>query len=469
MAYTKTAQTAGSLLGNLLGGGKDNKLAEYQGKKLGADTLASQMLARERQISGDTGQIKNDALSSIETGKPISLAQLLRAGQGTSNQMADAYGKYNTSNRIDSAIDAGKGGNDSLMNKIILANTGKTSFGPANAQGIVTNLATGDTTTNSLTDSIIGENNSVASLNDAKGLTEGTIQTKNIAQGGLYDEQARTQGSVRAKNFADANYSNARTGLTNRQAQQVGRERSNRAKIAIDGGLVPGTPEFNEFVLADKSGVNVNIESEPQFGKIPQGMMMQKTPDGGYQMIPVPGGPEDLKRQGLADKKEQSQVLSKRASDVVLEDIGRLKGLVGNEGSGILNNPLNDVTGIAGTAMAKIPGSTRVDAENLAETIAANVGFDRLQQMRDASPTGGALGAISERELSTLQAVLGNIKLSQSQPQLMQNLDRLENIYKKIVHGDAGAQQPQAQPAPDLSKLSTDDIRARIQQLKGGQ
>jgi hypothetical protein len=41
--------------------------------------------------------------------------------------------------------------------------------------------------------------------------------------------------------------------------------------------------------------------------------------------------------------------------------------------------------------------------------IKANLAFDRLQQMRDSSPTGGALGQVSELELKLLESAMATI------------------------------------------------------------
>src|SRR5690606_12677220 len=71
----------------------------------------------------------------------------------------------------------------------------------------------------------------------------------------------------------------------------------------------------------------------------------------------------------------------------------------------------------------------------LVDTIKANAAFDKLQAMRDSSPTGGALGQVSERELSYLQATIGNLEQSQGAEQLEDNLKRVKNAYLDIVHG----------------------------------
>ena len=68
--------------------------------------------------------------------------------------------------------------------------------------------------------------------------------------------------------------------------------------------------------------------------------------------------------------------------------------------------------------------------ENTLDTIQANIGFEELQRLRENSPTGGALGQVTERELAFLQSVLGSVRRSQSEKQLDANL---ENARQQII------------------------------------
>ena len=119
--------------------------------------------------------------------------------------------------------------------------------------------------------------------------------------------------------------------------------------------------------------------------------------------------------------------LEERAGRVVIEDIGRLKTLVEEAPW------YSPAIGFGSGLFESVRGSNAADALALANTIRGNIGFDRLQQMRDASPTGGALGQVSEQELATLQAVLGSLEASQSEEQFVENLDRLGEIYTGIM------------------------------------
>ena len=70
----------------------------------------------------------------------------------------------------------------------------------------------------------------------------------------------------------------------------------------------------------------------------------------------------------------------------------------------------DNVTGFgAETIGSFLAGSAAADFSQLADTIKSNIGFDRLQKMRDDSPTGGALGQVSEMELRLLNAALGKL------------------------------------------------------------
>lgn len=86
-------------------------------------------------------------------------------------------------------------------------------------------------------------------------------------------------------------------------------------------------------------------------------------------------------------------------------------------------------TGIGGKLTSWMPSSPASDLEGTLSTIKSNIGFDKLQEMRDNSPTGGALGQVSEFENRLLQAVWGDLTTSRSKAQFEENLD----LVKKQV------------------------------------
>jgi hypothetical protein len=152
-----------------------------------------------------------------------------------------------------------------------------------------------------------------------------------------------------------------------------------------------------------------------QFGKPPAGYRWRN--DG--SMEAVPGGPADIKAGELGAKAAARADSAVAQADSVLQEVRDAKGLVGWNTAGV------------GGAMAVLPAT---DARNLSAkllTIKANLGFDRLQQMRDQSPTGGALGQVAVQELASLQATVASLDQMQDPEQLGKALDKIERHYAK--------------------------------------
>lgn len=111
-------------------------------------------------------------------------------------------------------------------------------------------------------------------------------------------------------------------------------------------------------------------------------------------------------------------------------------------------------TGFLGARSRGVEGTPAYNLAAEIETIKANLGFDRLQQMRDNSPTGGALGQVAIQELVALQSTIANLDPNQSADQLRANLERIQDHYtnwasavsQALAEERSGAQAP-TQPA----------------------
>lgn len=87
-----------------------------------------------------------------------------------------------------------------------------------------------------------------------------------------------------------------------------------------------------------------------------------------------------------------------------------------------------------------IPGTESANINAALATVKALVGFDALQKMRESSPTGGALGQITERELAFLQSVQGSLSGMQSTEQLTNTIKRIQKSFLtlKIINSPDG-------------------------------
>lgn len=160
--------------------------------------------------------------------------------------------------------------------------------------------------------------------------------------------------------------------------------------------------------------------------------------DGSGEVEPIPGGPAATK---VAD--------AKRKADSLVQGIKTASGNVLNAISQAEKLTSGGTTGLIGDITKGIGGTKSHDLQSAINTIVANIGFDRLTEMRQSSPTGGALGAVSERELSLLQSVVASLEQSQSEAQFRDNLRRVKTQYQRTLqaldaayqedYGDAGA------------------------------
>jgi hypothetical protein len=72
------------------------------------------------------------------------------------------------------------------------------------------------------------------------------------------------------------------------------------------------------------------------------------------------------------------------------------------------------------------------------DQLKADIAFERLQQMREESPTGGALGNVSNIELGLLQSTLGNLDTTQSPEQLRETLNNVQRHYVNFLKAELG-------------------------------
>lgn len=175
----------------------------------------------------------------------------------------------------------------------------------------------------------------------------------------------------------------------------------------------------------------------------------------------IPGGPADIKNTKVSDKEAallQGQIAQ---ADLII---------------GKVDQALKNVSGWTAGFGAKLSGVPATGAKNLAtdiETIKANLGFQQLQEMRRSSPTGGALGAVSERELTALQSAVSSLDQEQEPEQLKRNLNEIKNRYMKwktlVANGGAGEEpQPATEQTTGMSESEEEEL-ARLEKKYGGQ
>lgn len=186
---------------------------------------------------------------------------------------------------------------------------------------------------------------------------------------------------------------------------------------------------FEDALQMARSGTTVNVN-----GQAPQ-------PEKGYRNVfdesgrliaqePIPGSPaaQELEAAEIAAQQAGQTQAENDAieNDVVMQQIKGIRGLLRQDG--IFDAP---EAGVLGNILRLFGNQEATDYANRLTTLQGVVAFDQLQKMREASPTGGALGAISERELATLSAQLGSLEPNSSPALIEETLNTLERVMRK--------------------------------------
>lgn len=178
-------------------------------------------------------------------------------------------------------------------------------------------------------------------------------------------------------------------------------------------------------------------EGQAPTTKPPEGYRWK--PDGSVE--PIPGGPKDTTEK---DAVRTEGALAR--ADLILSKVADATKMVGPT-----------TAGLGGALMANVPGTAAVDLRKTVDTIKSNIGFQELQSMREASPTGGALGQVAVQELNMLQAVISSLDENQSPGKLRESLAQVDRHFRnwKAIVRKAGPQQTTPDQKPQRAVVRT--------------
>ncbi len=159
---------------------------------------------------------------------------------------------------------------------------------------------------------------------------------------------------------------------------------------------------------------------------------------------------EKIHKRQLEEVKAENKEVGERAAKVnlaknsifkaktALDKISQAEELVKETSKHIVGT-----TGFASFILKDMPsikvlgfeGSPR-KLEGMVDSIKARLGFKELAQMRKDSPTGGALGQVTERELMFLQSVIAKLDTSLNSEDFLQVLQEVKDSYNRLLQNE---------------------------------
>lgn len=177
----------------------------------------------------------------------------------------------------------------------------------------------------------------------------------------------------------------------------------------------------SKLTIIPEGGVLVGTDPRTgQSQEIARGNDKAAKPPAGYRatadgnMEAIPGGPADIKQ----NEKRQQDYASATQVIQQLDELARSVNRVAT------SKGLDKNFGVQGY-VPNMPGGDAANAYALLDTLKTQGAFAALQEMRNASKTGGALGAISDREGQMLQNAMAPLGKAQSPQQVRQSLQTI--------------------------------------------
>ena len=150
-----------------------------------------------------------------------------------------------------------------------------------------------------------------------------------------------------------------------------------------------------------------------------------------------------MQREAQEDRRlarEIAQIEKAQAKEAQREASATTAGTVLNR----VDSALKKVGGFTagwGGLLANVPGTKARDLQADLDTIKANLGFAELSKMRQQSPTGGALGNITEKELAFLQSTVASLDQLQGPKELRRALNDIKSSYSRWLDAVQTAQK----------------------------
>jgi hypothetical protein len=201
---------------------------------------------------------------------------------------------------------------------------------------------------------------------------------------------------------------------------------------------------------AGRAQTNVTVSSGSEVGTIPQGYELFTDPlTGGRSLRAIPGGPEDTT---ATDARREGTRATE--SDIVVTAGQRAREAYGSR----------TVGGALGRVAAINPSSDNAELYRQVDVLRAQAQLGNLTAMREASPTGGALGSVTEGELKILADKSG--ALDPASPNFLRDLDDYERTLLRTIHGPEAGDRIFAEtrgPAPDADGWTeVDGVKIRV-------
>jgi hypothetical protein len=134
--------------------------------------------------------------------------------------------------------------------------------------------------------------------------------------------------------------------------------------------------------------------------------------------------------------KTKKELLVKQPSTVALSNYA-LKNVVDARDAAqkLLDNPayIDSLAGLTAPLMVKVPDTDAFTANQLMQNLLGRAFVNELSQMRNASPTGGAVGNVAVAEMDSLSKIQSSLVVGMKKDELIKQLKQYINVSNRAI------------------------------------
>jgi hypothetical protein len=153
-------------------------------------------------------------------------------------------------------------------------------------------------------------------------------------------------------------------------------------------------------------------------------------------IVDVGGTPLIKQPDAAVPPKAKKELLLKQPSTVALSSYA-LKNVVDARDAAqkLLDNPayIDSLTGLTAPLRVKVPDTDAFTANQLVQNLLGRAFVNELSQMRNASPTGGAVGNVAVAEMDSLSKIQSSLVVGMKKDELIKQLKQYINVSNRAI------------------------------------
>lgn len=208
------------------------------------------------------------------------------------------------------------------------------------------------------------------------------------------------------------------------------------SRESMIGNVPPAAPPAAPPVVTTTAPVATTTRVAPRPEPAVKAEAKQIVKEVNAPVVDVKVTPLIKKADSVVTPEAKKKLLLAQPSTIALSNYA-LKNVVDARDAAqkLLENPtyIDSLTGLTAPALVSIPGTDAFTANQLMQNLLGRAFVNELSQMRNASPTGGAVGNVAVAEMDSLSKIQSSLVVGMKKDELIKQLKQYINVSNRAI------------------------------------